>query len=488
MNRVSTAAKVGVFALVTVVAAVFIYQFVSKKAAGGDGYVVYALMDDATGIAKHSQVRVAGIPVGQIEDIRLQGGQARIDIRIRPDVPLYDDAAASKVTSSLLGEYFIGLAPGTEGKRQLEDGDQIKHVIGAATTDEILKDVSAIAKQVRKVADSLASSVGSKEGEENIKDTLKNLAEVTDALNKTVRENRGSIRNILTNVENITAKGEPEVEKILENVRESSKEIRELLAKDAKGEGAQSGEVRQIIEKVNRASTSLESALGNLDKVSGRLERGEGTLGRLTKDEKLIDEVEGVAENVGEFVGGLSRLQTIVALRTDYQFLSSTVKSYVELRLQPREDKYYSIEIVNDPRGLTRFEQIDVDTSNPNDPPHYREVRTVTTNAFRFSLQFAQRMGPFVGRFGIKESTGGVGLDTLWFDDRFELRQDLFGFGEVILPRWRIGLGYEFVSRLWMLAGVDDVLSPNRRDYFLGLQLRFNDQDLKTILPFAPGP
>jgi phospholipid/cholesterol/gamma-HCH transport system substrate-binding protein len=144
--------------------------------------------------------------------------------------------------------------------------------------------------------------------------------------------------------------------------------------------------------------------------------------------------------------------------------------------------------VVNDPKGLTRIEQTDVTTSNPNDPPSYREVRTVTTNSFRFSLQFAQRMGPFVGRFGIKESTGGVGLDTLLFDDRFELRQDLFGFGEVVLPRWRVSLGYEFVTRLWLLAGVDDILSQGRRDYFLGLQLKFNDEDLKTILPFAPRP
>jgi len=185
-------------------------------------------------------------------------------------------------------------------------------------------------------------------------------------------------------------------------------------------------------------------------------------------------------------VGGLSRLQTIVVLRTDYQFLSSTVKSYVELRLQPREDKYYLIQVVNDPRGLTRYEQIDVDTTNPNDPPHYREVRTVTSNSFRFSLQFAQSFGPFTGRFGIMESTGGVGLDLLLFEKRFELRQDLFGFGEVVLPRWRVSLGYEFVNRLWLLGGVDDILSDSRRDYFVGLQLKFNDEDLKQILPFAP--
>jgi hypothetical protein len=233
---------------------------------------------------------------------------------------------------------------------------------------------------------------------------------------------------------------------------------------------------------VNRASDNLESALKNLDTVTGRMERGEGTLGRLTKDEKLINEVEGVVESVGEFVGGVSRLQTIVVLRTDYQFLAAGVKSYVELRVQPREDKYYLIEVINDPKGLTRYQQVYTTTDNPNEPPQSREVRTITTNSLRFSLQFAQSFGPFTGRFGIKESTGGVGLDLLLFQDRFELKQDLFGFGEIVLPRWRVSLGYEFVNRLWLIGGVDDILSEGRRDYFVGAQLKFNDEDLKTIL------
>ena len=90
------------------------------------------------------------------------------------------------------------------------------------------------------------------------------------------------------------------------------------------------------------------------------------------------------------------------------------------------------------------------------------------------------------GRFGIKESTGGIGLDFHLLDDRLELRQDLFGFGETLTPRWRVSLGYEFIRKLWLLGGVDDILNSDRRDYFIGLQLRFNDQDLKTVLPFAP--
>ncbi len=487
MRNISTAAKVGLFATVTTVAGAMIYRFVDKSSSSNDGYVVYALINDAMGIAKSSQVRMAGIPVGTIQSVRLQGNRARVDIRMNPDVPLYDDAAMAKVMSSLLGEYVVTLSPGTEGKRKLHDGDQVHLVVDSPTTAQILEDVSKIAKDVQKVSRSLAESLGTDRGRDDMKSILGNLAQVTESLNQTVRENRDTIRSTLNNIENITNHSQPELQKILENVRVLTGDVREMLGKPDV-EGRQPGDVREIVNRVNSASKSLESALQNIDSVTGRLERGEGTLGKLTKDEHLINEVEGVAETVGEFVGGLDRLQTYVGLRSDYLFLTGSVKSYVELRLQPREDKYYLIEIVNDPRGLTRFEQVDVRTTNPNDPAAYREVRTVTTNDFRFSLQFAQKFGPFTGRFGIKESTGGTGLDLHLFQERFELRQDLFGFGEVVLPRWRVSLGYEFVNRLWLMAGVDDILSPDRRDYFVGMQLLFNDEDLKSVLPFAKAP
>jgi len=486
MGRFTTAAKVGAFAFVTLLAGILIYRFVTKSSRQGNGYVVYALMADASGVAKLSQVRIAGIPIGSVKSVKLDHNRARIDIGINDDVKLYQDAAVAKVASSLLGEYYLAITPGTEGRPELKDGDRINNVVEAQTTDDIMRQVSDISKDVKQVTQALAASIGTDQGREDIKATLKNLAEVTEALNQTVRENRESIKNILNNVERITNNGAPEVEKILENVRVTTNEVRQLMAAGQAGQPKSEGEVRQIIDKVNRASDNLEHTLKNLDSVSARLDRGEGTLGRLSKDDHLINQVEGVVDDVGDFVGGISRVQTIVTMRTDYQFLSSTVKSYVELRIQPREDKYYLIEVVNDPRGLTHFEQVDVDSTNTNQPAHYREVRTVTTNSLRFSLQFAQSFGPFTGRFGIKESTGGVGLDTLLLDNRFEIRQDLFGFGEVVLPRWRISLGYNFVNRIWLLGGVDDILSSARRDYFVGAQLRFNDEDLKSILPFMP--
>jgi phospholipid/cholesterol/gamma-HCH transport system substrate-binding protein len=411
---------------------------------------------------------------------------ARIDIRMMPEIALHEDATVGRRSSGILGEYFLSLAPGTEGRPNLKNGDEIKVVIEASSTDQIMADIARIADRVKLVSENLAATIGSPEGQREMQSTLKNLASVTEALNETVRENRETIRHTLLNVEDITTKSGPELQQILDNVKTITTDVRKLLSENEGDVKGSIGQVRETVERVNHASESLESALKHIDSVSARIDKGEGTVGRLTKDETLINEVQGVVEGVGDFVGGISRLQTIIGLRADYNFVSNTIKSYVELRLQPAEDKYYLIEVINDPRGRTTVEQTDVDTTDPTRPSHYRDVKTTTSNAFRFSLMFAKRIGPFTGRFGILESTGGIGLDTHLLRNRFEIRQDLFGFGETLQPRWRIGLGYEFLHHLWMLAGVDEVFNSDRRDFFVGLQLRFNDQDLKSMLPFTP--
>ncbi len=485
MAKVSQAAKIGLFVVVTAGAGYLVYRTIHKDTGRGGGYVVHAYLKDASGIAKQSRVTIAGIPVGSVEDIRLENGKARVNVRVNGDVTLHQSARLGVKSASLLGENVIILTEGV-GDPPKKDGDEIETMADQASVEDIKAQVSRIAELIERVAQQLANSVGTEQGGQNMRAILQNLADATEAINLTIRENRTVVRETLENIDRITAKGGPELQQILVNIKVITEDVKQMMAAQG-GKDGESGELRQTVERINRASKSLESALGHIDNVAGRVDRGEGTIGKLTKDEALINEVQGVAEGVNDYVDSLRRLQTIVGLRSDYNFLANTVKSYVELRLQPREDKYYLIELINDPRGKTSFTQTDVDTTNPNDPAHYRTVTTTTTDAFRFSLQFARRIGPFTGRFGIKESTGGIGLDTHLLSNRFEIVQDVFGFGEEIRPRYRLWVGYEFIHRLWLIGGVDHVFLANRRDYFLGLQLRFTDDDLKTILPFSGG-
>lgn len=487
MAKVTQAAKVGAFALVTAVGGYFVYRAVVKDFGGGSGYVVHAYLDDASGLASHSRVTIAGIPVGTIESIRLDNGRARVDVKVNKDVALFKDGTLGRKSSSLLGEYIVVLTPGTH-EPKLHDGDEIGVMPEKGNIDDIKQDVGEIAKLIKQVAQQLADSVGSDQGGQNMRLILQNIADATEALNQTVRENRDTIKATLERIDRITAANEVPLNQITENLRAITEDVRQLTA-SLNGKGTGTGaEVKDTIEHLNTSSQSLQSALAHIDHVADRLDKGEGTLGRLTKDDALINEIQGVAEGVNNLVEPIGRLQTIVGLRTDYNFLANTIKSYFELRLQPREDKFYMLQLVNDPRGKTSFSQVDVETTNPNEPARYRTLTTTTTDAFRFSLEIARQLGPVRGRFGIIESTGGIGVDLLLFNGRFELTNDLFGFGEQVIPRFRSFLSYQFINRLWLIGGVDNIFVPGLRDYFVGLQLRFTDDDLKTILPFAPKP
>ncbi|MGO8998502.1 MAG: MlaD family protein [Polyangiaceae bacterium] len=484
MAKFTQAAKVGLFVIASAGMIAIVVRTVSKETGNGKGYVVHAILKDATGLAPRSRVAIAGIPIGTLKDITLENGEARVNIQVNGDVPLYTNATIGKKSASLLGESVLVVTPGTADQPKLHDGDEIHLVIEAASTDQILQDVARIADRVKAVAEQLANAVGSEQGGKNMSAILQNLSDATDAMNRTVRENREAIHETLIHLDNITANGEPQMAKILENVRQITQDVKDLVASNQNG---QPNNIKDTIDHLDKSSRSLEDALKHIDNTTTRIDEGKGTIGRLTKDETLINEVQDVAEGVNDYVGGITRLKTIVGLRTDYNFLANTIKSYVEVRLQPREDKYYVIELINDPRGYTSFTQQSVDTTNPTQPAHYQTITTTTSDAFLFSLQFAKRIGPFTGRFGVKESTGGVGLDINLLHDRFEVVNDLFGFGVNLEPRYRVFIGYEFINKLWLLGGVDYVFDQTQRDYFLGLQLRFTDEDLKTILPFAGG-
>src|SRR5271165_6286914 len=260
MARGTQAASVGLFVVLTGAAAFGIYRMVSPQLGGGSGYTVHAFVRDATGLATRSRVTIAGISVGTLDSIRLERGAARLDVKMHNDVALFDNATLGKKSASLLGESVVVLTPGTPDRRPLRDGDEI-HVIAEETTPgQLMDEVKEIADSVRAVAAQLARSIGTEQGGQNIQLILQNLADATDAINKTIRENRELIHDALSNVDEITRTANPELAKILENVRVVTQDVRELMAaagENPQGQPGQQGQLRDTLERINNASKSL---------------------------------------------------------------------------------------------------------------------------------------------------------------------------------------------------------------------------------------
>jgi phospholipid/cholesterol/gamma-HCH transport system substrate-binding protein len=487
MKETYNAAKVGLLVLVVLAASIAIYRFVDEGARGDEGFAAYAVFDDVQGLVEKSRVVIAGIPVGMIEKISLNGAQARVDIRFEQGVKLFKNATVAQRSASLLGETLLVVRPGTPSQPPFKDGDQIAAEGKKAGTDDIMQSVSAIADSVKKVTAQLERAFGTDTAGQQMSNSLKDLSEAIAAVNRTIKSNEEVVSRTLENVEGITTDARPKIEEILTHIEGVTRQLDTIVGKNAQGLDQGLGRVDDTVSSVQRAAHDLEAAMKDIRQVTERTARGEGTVGRLTQDEKLINEVEGVIEGVSDVIGPIGRLQTIVRLRSEYNFLANTFKNYVGLRLQPREDRYYSFELINDPRGRTSFTQRQVRTSPPRDgePEFYQETVSETSDAFRFTLQFAKRIHFATFRFGILESTGGLGLDLHLLDDNLEVNADAFAIGEQQYARLRVALAYEVLQRLFIVGGMDDMLNESR-DFFLGAQLRFNDEDLKSILPFIP--
>ena len=95
----------------------------------------------------------------------LVGGKARVDIKMKPDFPLFIDAAIGKRASSLIGESIIVLTQGTEGQPKIPNDGQITHYMDEPTIQTIQGQVADVLKDVKAVTETLKNTVGSNQGQ-----------------------------------------------------------------------------------------------------------------------------------------------------------------------------------------------------------------------------------------------------------------------------------------------------------------------------------
>jgi len=94
--------------------------FLALKAAnlgsvgGGDTYTLKANFDNIGGLKVRAPVRTAGVTVGRVTDIELDGKtyQGVVTMEVARSYQFPKDSAAKILTSGLLGDQYIGLEPG----------------------------------------------------------------------------------------------------------------------------------------------------------------------------------------------------------------------------------------------------------------------------------------------------------------------------------------------------------------------------------------
>jgi phospholipid/cholesterol/gamma-HCH transport system substrate-binding protein len=512
----SREAKVGIFVLIGILVLTFFTLRISRWGGfGARGYTITVDFDSAAGLQPKADVRMAGVPIGRVEEIGLVGHRARLVLRIDEGIVIPVDAAATVRSMGLLGEKYVEIVPGAEAgqgnprgaeaEQGIPPGGQITRTIPPADIEEVMRKFSLIADDVKRVTETLAEALGTEERKQALAETIDNIRDVSASLKTVMAANEERLDRIIVNVDALSASlrdiaeaNREDIRAIVANLRDLSRtlaeEAPELARKlEAMGESV-SGliddnreEIREAIASIRSASVKLDNTLESASAVMGRIERGEGTIGKLVTDDTTIETLNETLEGINRFVRRTERLQTFLDYRLEFQTEPSEFKHYVNLRIQPSVDKYYLLGVVDDPLG--RFERTDTTTTitPPGDTVRIEEEKF--SDDLKFNVLVAKRFSRFTVRGGIMESKGGLGLDYGTLRDRFTVSLDAFDFGRRDLnPRLKLYGNYDIVRNFYVTGGVDDLLNDegNLRTFFLGFGIRFLDEDIKTVLGAVP--
>ncbi len=480
MLRLSSEAKVGIFVFVALVILVYMSLRVGGVKFGREeGYTLIVRMTDAGGLDKNASVKIAGVEVGRVKDITLEDHKAKLRLLIKPQVKIGKDFTAVLKTKGLLGERYIELLPGSPTAPILKDGEEITRVLTYTDVDTLVTMLGDVAGDVKEVTETLKKVFGGKEGEQTLKNITVNIESITRRLDTIISENENRVGVMMASLEEFSL-----------SMREVSDTLNSILTEHR-------GDIESVIENVKSAAARLDMVMKSLDElapevkqtvssignVSRKIEEGEGTLGKLVNDPRLYEDIDKTVKGINKYLTKIDSFRIYPGYRGEFLFDASETKSYFSLRIQPRRDKYYLVEVVDDPRGSVSTETRQTVQNNTTTTVE----ETTTTDDIKFSVQIAKRFGPLALRGGIIESTGGVGIDYYLMKDRLRLTFEAFDLDRDEGIHLKAGAWYHLNKYLFLVAGMDDFV--NERGFasaYMGLGFEFDDEDLKYIFSSAP--
>jgi phospholipid/cholesterol/gamma-HCH transport system substrate-binding protein len=508
----SSAAKVG---LVMIIALAVLGFFVLKiedldLGRSRSSREVKAIFDDVAGLDKKSTVRIAGVRKGTVTDIQvMKDGRAEVTLEVDDDVPLHANAVAKVANLGLLGEKYVELDPGTPSSPVLPStGPIVLRGTQPASFDQVTQQVSDIATDVKAITASLRQVMAGPTGERRLEDIVENVRVMTFQMRELIAANRSNVDATMLNAREITAQLRVEIPRLANSLDRVAQQIGGTV-----GDNRQ--DVRQVVENLKGLSADLRVTADNLNGITGQVRSGEGTVGKLFYSDEAHDKLTGALSSVEsgvkslqETLGRANRIQMDLGIRSDYyaglkpqtiegveQPDHGSSRSALGLRLipNPERNRFYNIELADDPRGRRR-EKTDVTTRTNPATGQSETIVTQTTKYdrdFVLSAQAGWVLDDLAVRIGLFDSTGGVGADYK-LNDRIRVTGEAFDFGKKRDDNPHLRLTGEYIVRkertntptIFVTSGIDNAL--NDTAFIFGGGVRWRDEDLKYLIGSIP--
>ncbi|WP_394828876.1 MlaD family protein [Pendulispora albinea] len=291
-------------------------------------YPLFVDFDNPGGLQAGAAVRIAGVKVGSVDELRFMGGtidpqsgrrvlvRAKLKIETRVKDTIHEDADFYVTTQGVLGEQFLQIEPGTPTRPALREGATVKGI-----------DPPRLDLFLAKAYELLDTAVtGIRNNRELIGDIAVNTLGVLKGLNMAISDNRERVNRTMENLEKLSAEAnslavdahktinDPKIKRTIDNIDKLStdlqrdsgpmlKDAREALANINRasatvGEPEAQAKLKKTLNDVAELASRANAAAADAQAIVAHVKKGEGTVGALMMDEEVYDDVQEMVRDL----------------------------------------------------------------------------------------------------------------------------------------------------------------------------------------------
>jgi phospholipid/cholesterol/gamma-HCH transport system substrate-binding protein len=280
--KVTREVKTGILAIGAILLFVFGYSFLKGTNLFQDSRVFYVKYDNVEGLAKSAPVTINGFTVGKVNDIGFANsrGSLIVTFTVDSDFLFAKSSTVHIYSEGLIGGKSLGIYPEYNSEDIAKAGDTLRGSIDGGMLDAVTKVLGPLEDRLTTTltsVDALLFNLNDildddtrnnlKESITKLNGTMSNLNGVSGKLNTLLADNKGKLDRTFTNLDEMSL-----------NFSKFSDSLAQI--------------------QTGKMAADLQDVLSRFDSIVTGLDNGEGTVGKLLKDEKLYTNLEGATRQL----------------------------------------------------------------------------------------------------------------------------------------------------------------------------------------------
>lgn len=278
--------KVGITVLLATIVAIVGFRFMRDVPIFQQSLEIYTTFDRVDGISPGSLVNISGVKAGSVSDLELQsGGDVRVQLRIDSDIRIPRGSVANLTSLGIVEGKSIVISLG-DSEESVQHGDEIEGVY-----------VEGIMEAVGQQAEDLGEGVSSSVAELNLF-----LTRLNETLDEDTRLALGAaVQNsasVAEQVADLLEEKENQIGTAIESASRTLSQLDTLTTENRPRIDSLMVSLEQNINELSAVQAGLQQATASLNQILEKINRGEGTIGRLVNDPAVYDNLDSLSREM----------------------------------------------------------------------------------------------------------------------------------------------------------------------------------------------